>query len=198
MPPSKTTADDATFFASPAAFRKWLERNHAKRSELIVGFWKKGSGRPSIDWPQSVEQALCFGWIDGVRRTIDHERYTIRFTPRRPGSVWSAKNLKTMRALIDAGQVAPAGLAVYEARDVAKTNRYSFERAHVELDAAQQREFRKNRRAWQFFQSQPPSYRKPATNWVISAKKPETRAKRLASLIADSAAGLRIKQMRRP
>ena len=186
-----------TFFATPAKFRSWLAKNHAKQTELIVGFWKKGSGKPSITWEESVEQALCFGWIDGVRRSIDEERYTIRFTPRRPTSIWSAKNLNTMKALIEQKRVAPAGLAVYEARDVAKTNRYSFERARVEFDDGQARAFRRNRKAWAFFQTQPPSYTKAVTNWVVSAKKPETRAKRLAQLIADSEAGLRIAQMRR-
>ena len=185
------------FFATPADFRAWLEENHARKAELVVGFWKKASGEPSITWEESVVEALCFGWIDGVRRTIDDDAYTIRFTPRRPKSIWSARNLKTMQALIEEGRVAPAGLAVYEARDEAKTNRYSFERDSVAFDEEQERTFRKNRKAWDFFQSQPPSYRKPATHWVVSAKKPETRAKRLAQLIADSAAGLRIAQMRR-
>ena len=132
-----------------------------------------------------------------MRRTIDEDAYTIRFTPRRAKSIWSAKNLKTMRALIDEGRVAAAGLAIYEVRDEAKTNRYSFERERVAFDEEQERAFRKNQRAWDFFQSQPPSYRKPATHWVVSAKKPETRAKRLAQLIADSAAGERIAQLRR-
>ena len=185
------------FFATPDGFRAWLEKHHARESELLVGFWKKASGKPSMTWEESVAEALCFGWIDGVRRTIDDEAYTIRFTPRRTKSIWSAKNLKTMRTLIDAGRVAPAGLAIYEVRDEAKTNRYSFERENVAFDEEQERAFRRNRKAWDFFQSQPPSYRKPATHWVISAKKPETRVKRLAQLIVDSAAGQRIAQLRR-
>ena len=189
--------ESATFFATPDDWRRWLEANHARAAELWVGFWKKGTGRPSITWPESVEQALCFGWIDGVRRSIDGERYAIRFTPRKPTSVWSAKNLTTMRALIDGGRMTPAGLAVYEARDAERTDRYSFERAHVAFDPAQEREFRKHPRAWAFFQSQPPSYRKPATWWVVSAKREATRAKRLAQLIADSDAGLRISLLRR-
>jgi uncharacterized protein YdeI (YjbR/CyaY-like superfamily) len=193
--PSRSTK--GRFFATPEEFRAWLERNHASADQLVVGFWKKGTGRPSITWEESVVEALRYGWIDGVRRSLDDDAYTIRFTPRRPNSIWSAKNLKTMRALIDEGRVAPAGLAIYQARNEAKTNRYSFEREHVAFDDAQEREFRKQRKAWDFFQSQPPSYRKPATHWVVSAKKPETRAKRLAQLIADSAAGLRIAQMRR-
>ena len=195
---AKSTPSGPVFFETPADFRRWLERNHARESELLVGFRKKGSGRPSITWEESVVEALCYGWIDGVRRSIDAESYTIRFTPRRPQSIWSAKNLKTMQALIEAGRVKPAGLAIYEQRDEAKTDRYSFEREHVAFDDAQEREFRKHPRAWDFFTAQPPSYRKPATHWVVSAKKPETRAKRLAELIADSGAGLRIKQLRRP
>ena len=198
MPAGKPSPIDATFFATPAAFRKWLERNHAQQSELWVGFHKKGSGKPSMTWPESVEQALCFGWIDGVRKSLDGDRYVIRFTPRRRGSIWSAKNLGTMKRLLDGGLVHPAGRAAYDARDPERTNRYSFEREHAALDASQERAFRKNARAWAFFQQQPPSYRKMTTHWVTSAKKPETRAKRLAELIADSAAGLRIRALRRP
>ena len=196
-PRAQRSTPKARFFASPAEFGRWLQANHAKESELIVGFHKKGSGKPSMTWEESVEQALCFGWIDGVRRSIDESSYSIRFTPRRRGSIWSAKNLKTMQSLIEEKRVAPAGLAVYQGRDVEKTNRYSFERARVEFDEEQEREFRRHRKAWTFWESQPPSYRKAVTNWVVSAKKPETRAKRLAQLIADSAAGLRIAGMRR-
>lgn len=185
------------FFSKPADFGKWLEKHHASEAELLVGFWKKGSGRASMTWEESVEQALCYGWIDGVRRSLGDEAYTIRFTPRRARSIWSAKNLRTMQRLIDEGRVAPAGHAVFAARVAAKTNRYSFEQSAAALDAAQERQFRRNRKAWTFFESQPPSYRKPAIWWVVSAKKPETRAKRLAQLITDSEAGLRLRQMRR-
>ncbi len=150
-----------------------------------------------MTWEESVEQALRFGWIDGVRRSLGDDAYTIRFTPRRARSIWSAKNLRTMARLIGEGLVAPAGLAVYEARDVAKTNRYSFERDDAALAADQEKAFRRNRKAWTFFESQPPSYRRPAIWWVVSAKKPETQAKRLAQLIADSEAGLRIAHLRR-
>ena len=125
---TKSVPSAPAFFDTPAHFRRWLQANHAREPELLVGFWKKATARASITWEESVAEALCFGWIDGVRRSLGDEAYTIRFTPRRPGSIWSAKNLETMRALIDAGRVAPAGLAVYEARDEAKTNRYSFER----------------------------------------------------------------------
>ncbi|HEX6588395.1 MAG TPA: YdeI/OmpD-associated family protein [Longimicrobiales bacterium] len=187
----------ARFFASGAEFGAWLREHHGTEAELLVGFWKIGSGRPSMTWPESVEQALCYGWIDGVRRSLGDDAYTIRFTPRRSGSIWSAKNLATMRRLLDAGRAAPAGRAVYEARDEAKTNRYSFERAVIAFEPQQEKLFRRNRKGWAFFESQPPSYRKPAIHWVVSAKKPETRAKRLAQLIADSEAGMRIAQLRR-
>jgi uncharacterized protein YdeI (YjbR/CyaY-like superfamily) len=192
----ETTAKPV-YFATPAEFRHWLEQNHARETELLVGFYKKGSGRPSMTWPESVEEALCYGWIDGVRRSVDDERYTIRFTPRRPTSIWSARNVKTMAALLAAGRVAPSGLAAFEGRDPAKTSLYSFERDTIAFDAEQQREFERNRKAWDFFQAQPPSYRKMTTHWVVSAKKPETRAKRLAQLMADCAAGLRIEALRK-
>lgn len=185
------------FFASPVEFGRWLEEEHASSAELLVGFWKKGSGRESMTWEESVEQALRFGWIDGVRRSLGDEAYTIRFTPRRARSIWSAKNLRTMERLIEEGLVAPAGLAVYEARDVERTNRYSFERDDAGFSAEQEKTFRSDRKAWAFFEAQPPSYRRPAIWWVMSAKKPETQAKRLAQLIADSAAGLRIAMLRR-
>ena len=188
---------EALFFASPEAFGRWLEANHESSAELLVGFWKKGSGRASMTWEESVEQALRFGWIDGVRRSLGDEAYTIRFTPRRRGSIWSAKNLRTMARLIEEGRMTPAGLAVYSARDESKTNRYSFERDDAALSPEQEKAFRRERKAWAFFESQPPSYRKPAIWWVVSAKKPETQAKRLAQLIADSAAGLRIAMLRR-
>lgn len=201
MPGSRETTDgpaqEARFFATPTEFGRWLELHHASAGELIVGFWKKGSGHPSMTWEESVEQALRFGWIDGVRRSLGEKAYTIRFTPRRAGSIWSAKNLRTMTRLIEQGRVAPAGLAVYAARDVAKTNRYSFEQEDAALSAEQEKRFRMNRKAWTFFESQPPSYRRPAIWWVVSAKRAATQEKRLAQLIADSAAGLRIAMLRR-
>lgn len=187
----------ARFFASASDFGEWLAEHHASAAELVVGFWKKGSGRASMTWEESVEQALRFGWIDGVRRSLGDEAYTIRFTPRRAGSIWSAKNLRTMARLIEEGRVAPAGLIVFEARDVEKTDRYSFERDDAALSAEQEKLFRRKRKAWSFFETQPPSYRTPAIWWVVSAKRPETQARRLAQLIADSEAGLRIRHLRR-
>lgn len=184
------------FFRDAAAFRKWLQKHHASASELWVGFYKKGSGKRSISYPEAVDQALCFGWIDGIRKARDEESYVNRFTPRRKGSVWSAVNIKRVGELQEAGFMTPAGLKVFNERDQAKTNRYSFEREHVQFTPEQLAHFRKNKRAWAFFESQPPSYRRPATWWVISAKQAATQERRLAQLIVDSAAGLRIAQMR--
>lgn len=186
------------FFPTPNHFRSWLEKRHATERELIVGFYRKGCGKPSITWPQSVEEALCFGWIDGVRRTLDDESYTIRFTPRKAKSIWSKINLATMERLIASGRIAPAGLKIYESRDQAKTNLYSFEREAAALAPEQQKQFRKYPKALKFFEAQVPSYKKPAIWWVVSAKQESTRAKRLATLIECSAQGLKIPQLRRP
>lgn len=181
------------FFATPEDFRAWLQANHATVGELWVGFYKVGTGRPSITWPQSVDEALCVGWIDGVRKRIDDESYVIRFTPRRPGSIWSAVNIKRMGELIAEGRVHPAGLAAFEKRRDDRSAIYSYEqRKTAELPEEYERRFRENTAAWEFFQSQPPGYRRTATFWVVSAKKEETRKKRISTLIADSAAGRRI------
>jgi uncharacterized protein YdeI (YjbR/CyaY-like superfamily) len=184
------------FFATAADLRSWLQKHHASASELWVAFYKKGSGKPTVAYPEAVDQALCFGWIDGIRKSIDDESYMNRFTPRRKGSIWSAINLKRVAELEAAGLMAPAGLKVFRERDETKTDRYSFEREHLEFSRAQLAQFKKHGRAWQFFESQPPSYRRPATWWVISAKQPATQQRRLEQLIADSAAGLRIAQLR--
>jgi uncharacterized protein YdeI (YjbR/CyaY-like superfamily) len=179
---------EPTFFATPAKFRAWLRTHHDSASELVVGFYKKGSGKPSITWPEAVDQALCFGWIDGVRRSLDDERYTNRFTPRRPRSNWSAVNIKRAEELIDLGLMHPAGLKAFEARTHDRSGVYSYEQRHsVELDAAYQRRFRRNKKAWAYFRSRAPSYRTMAVYWVMSAKKEETRERRLARLIDDSA-----------
>ena len=188
---------DPIYFESPPAFRTWLQKNHAREKELLVGFHKRGTGRPSLSWPESVDEALCYGWIDGVRRSVDAERYTIRFTPRKARSVWSQVNIRRAKALIETGRMSPAGLAAFEARDEAKTRQYSFERENVALDPAYEREFRRSRKAWRFFESQPPSYRKTALWYVMSAKREETRRKRLRELIEDSSAGLRLKGLRK-
>jgi uncharacterized protein YdeI (YjbR/CyaY-like superfamily) len=184
------------FFSKPFDFRKWLEKNHAKETELLVGFYKVSSGKPSITWPESVDEALCFGWIDGVRKSIDDESYTIRFTPRKPGSIWSAVNIKKVAELTKKGLMHPAGLAAFEKRKDYKSAVYSFEQKEISL-GEYEKKLKANKKAWSFWSTQAPSYRKAATWWVISAKQEATRAKRLATLITDSEAGLRIAQMRR-
>ena len=176
------------FFATQNDFRAWLAEHHDTASELLVGFHKKGTGRPSMTWPESVDQALCYGWIDGVRRSLGASSYTIRFTPRKKGSIWSAVNVKRAQELNRLGLMSPGGLKTFNSRDPEKTNRYSFEQQRAKLGAGFEKQFRANRKAWEYFQSRPPGYRKVATWWVISAKKEETRLKRLATLIADSAA----------
>jgi uncharacterized protein YdeI (YjbR/CyaY-like superfamily) len=186
-------AGKPVFFATEADFRRWLEANHATAPELLVGFWKKGSGKASIDWPQARDQALCFGWIDGVRRSLGEDSYTIRFTPRRKGSIWSKVNVERYQALTAAGQMTPAGEQAYE-ENKHKSGLYSYENEQKELTAEETALFRKNKVAWGYWEEQPPSYRKTVLHWVTSAKKPETRARRLAQLIEDSGSGRRIAQ----
>ena len=187
------------FFATPDAFRAWLDEHHERETECLVGFYKRDSGRPSITWPESVDEALSFGWIDGVRRGIDEVSYTIRFTPRKASSNWSAINVKRMAELIAQGRVRPAGLAAFEKRAPEKTGIYSYEqRKSAKLDPEAEREFRLNKKAWAYFQAEAPSYRQQAIWWVITAKRAETRRSRLATLIADSAREMRIPHARRP
>ena len=180
------------FFPTPAAFRKWLAKNHDKSAELLVGFYKKDSGKPSVTWPESVDQALCFGWIDGVRRRIDDVTYSIRFTPRKPISNWSAINIARVAELTKLGQMRPAGLRAFAQRREDKSVIYSYENAGRTLDPADEKRFRANKKAWQFFNEQAPWYRRVCIHWVTSGKKEETRARRLATLIDDSANGRRI------
>jgi uncharacterized protein YdeI (YjbR/CyaY-like superfamily) len=188
-----------TFFATPAKFRAWLEKHHDTTPELLVGFYKKGSGKPSITWPESVDQALCFGWIDGVRSSLDDERYANRFTPRKPRSNWSARNIERAKELIDLGLMHPAGLKAFEARTDDRSAVYSYEQRHsAELDEAYERRFRRNKKAWEYFRSKPPSYRATAVYWVMSAKKEETRERRLARLIDDSAQGRTVPPLTSP
>jgi uncharacterized protein YdeI (YjbR/CyaY-like superfamily) len=190
---------NARFFATPAAFRAWLAKHHDKETELWVGFYKTGSGKRSITWPEAVDQALCFGWIDSVRRTLGVEAYTNRFTPRKPASTWSAVNIKRAQELIDQGLMHHAGLKAFEARTGDRSAIYSYEQRHAaKLDAEQERRFRADKKAWEFFQAQPPWYRKAAVHWVTSAKREETRLKRLATLIDDSARGRTIPPLTRP
>ena len=189
-----------TFFARPADFRTWLEQNHDKATELLVGFYKKGSGKPSMTWPESVDEALCFGWIDGIRRRIDEESYSIRFSPRRARSIWSNVNTKRFAELTKQGRLHPAGLEAFKARDPKRSGIYSFEQRekHQTLGAAYVAKLRANKKAWAFFQAQPPGYQRLASLFVMSAKKEDTRLRRLAVLIADSAARRRIGVLGKP
>jgi uncharacterized protein YdeI (YjbR/CyaY-like superfamily) len=178
-----------TFFAKQADFRKWLQKNHKKETELLVGFYKIGSGKPSMTWPQSVDEALCFGWIDGVRKSIDKESYQIRFTKRKPTSIWSAINIKKIEELKKQGLMQPAGLASFEKRTESKSRLYSYEKGEVELPEDFKKLFKANKKAWDYFQSLAPSYRKVSKHWVMNAKQEATRLKRLNQLISESAAG---------
>jgi len=185
-----------TFFASPAEFRRWLEEHHDTAGELIVGFYKAGSGQASLTWPESVDEALCFGWIDGVRKRIDDASYQIRFSPRRAGSVWSAVNIASAQRLIAAGRMTPAGLAAFDARKENKSGIYSYEQRRAELEEPYNTLLQQNEAAWNFFQSQPPSYRKGVSWFILSAKQEATRMKRLEKLIAYSAKGERLPEFR--
>jgi uncharacterized protein YdeI (YjbR/CyaY-like superfamily) len=187
------------FFSSPAAWRAWLEEHHAETDELWVGFYKKSSGKPSITWPESVDGALCFGWIDGIRKSLDEISYVIRFTPRRARSIWSAVNIKRVGELTKLRLMGPAGLKVFERRTGDRSEIYAYEqRKGAKLSAAYERQFRANKKAWDFFRAQPPSYQRTASWWVISAKKEETRSKRLGRLIKDSEQLRSIRPLTRP
>ena len=181
-----------TYFQTADRFRRWLEKNHASTTELWVGLYKKGSGKRSITYKEALDEALCFGWIDGVRKRIDEEAYTQRFAPRRANSYWSAVNIRRATELKKAGRMHEAGLRTFERRDPAKANRYSFEREHAELDPAALNAFRANVRAWAFFEAQAPWYRRVMSHYVTSAKREETRHRRLQILIRESAAGRRV------
>src|SRR2546421_9362229 len=180
------------FFKTPTAFRKWLDAHHATAKELWVGFHKKSSGKPSITWPESVEEALCFGWIDGIRKRIDDDTYKIRFTPRKPISTWSVVNIKIAQKLIGEKRMQPAGLKAFEARKEYRSGIYSYEQRSPELVEPYAGKLKRNKAAWDFFQAQPPSYRKMMNWFIVSAKREETRAKRLDRLIDASAKGLRL------
>ena len=182
-----------TFFPTEADFRRWLEANHETGPELLVGFWKKSSGKPSIDWPQARDQALCFGWIDGIRKSLGEDAYTIRFTPRRKGSIWSKVNVARYDALTAAGQMTAAGEAAYE-RDRHRSGVYSYEKPLASLTPEEEALFRENKDAWADWEARPAGYRRSALGWITGAKRPETRAKRLAELIGVSAEGRRLPQ----
>jgi uncharacterized protein YdeI (YjbR/CyaY-like superfamily) len=177
----------AIFFKNQNEFRKWLEKNHDKKLEIYVGYYKLNSGKATMTWSESVDQALCFGWIDSVKNTIDHESYQIRFTPRKKSSIWSAVNIAKVEKLKAEGLMHSSGLNIYDLRTEAKSRVYSFENEEQKLSSEYEKLFRKDKKAWEYFQSLTPSYRKSSLNWVMSAKLETTRLKRLNELIADSA-----------
>lgn len=182
------------FFPNQDEFRKWLEKHHQKETELLVGFYKVNSGKPSMSWSQSVDQALCFGWIDSVRRSIDEESYCIRFTPRKPTSIWSAVNIKKIEELSKAGLMTEAGLQAFGHRKENKSSIYSHEKPSkiaTEYEAL----FKKDKVAWSFFEQQAPSYKRIITHWIMSAKQEKTRLSRLEKAIAESGELKRIRFM---
>lgn len=184
------------FFQTQAELREWFLRHHADTTELFIGFYKKGAPQQGIAYPQALDEALCFGWIDGVRKSIDATRWMIRFIPRKPKSIWSAVNLKRAAELERAGMMQPAGLAAFHGHDKKRTRQYSFENRPQTLNAADEKKFRADKKAWTWFHAQAPSYQRAALWWVVSAKQDATRARRLDALIADSRAGVRVKSLR--
>jgi uncharacterized protein YdeI (YjbR/CyaY-like superfamily) len=189
-------ANPPRFFRTPSEWRKWLVKNHASATEQVIGFHKAGSAEKGITYREALDEALCFGWIDAVRRG-GTTTWSIRFTPRKPKSIWSAVNQRRIEELKDAGRIQPAGLAAYEGRDRTRQKKYSFENRDTTFDAATGKEFRASKSAWVNFNRMPPSYRLAATWWIMSAKRPDTKARRLQQLMADSAAGIRVKHLRR-
>ena len=187
---------DPIFFDTPADWRAWLAEHHDKETEVFVGLYKASSGRRAMTWSQAVDEALCFGWIDGVRRGVDDERTSLRFTPRKAKSTWSAVNIGKAERLIAEGLMQPAGLRAYQARTEDNSRIYSFEQKNVKMPGEAEKRLRANKAAWKYWQERPPSYRRVATWWVISAKRPETREKRLVTLIEDCEAGRLIKSQR--
>ena len=181
-----------TFFPTPAAFRAWLRKNHKTANELIVGYYRKDSGKPSITWQESVDEALCFGWIDGIRRSLPPDAYSNRFTPRRPGSNWSAINIKRVEELKKLKRMTPAGLAAFAKRTEAKSRVYTYEKDLTNLDKAVEKTFKANKKAWEFFQSQAPYYRKLMIGWLNMAKAEETRLRRLDKLMVACESGRRM------
>jgi uncharacterized protein YdeI (YjbR/CyaY-like superfamily) len=188
--PAVSTEEDVLFFAEPSGWRRWLERHHDTATEVWVGLYKKSSGKPSVTWPEAVDQALCFGWIDGVRKSIDATSYKNRFTPRRPGSNWSAVNVRRVQELADLGLMHPAGLKAFEARREDRSGVYSYEQRHLaRLEPAYEQKLRASKKAWAYFQASPPSYRTAAIWWIVSAKQEATRLRRLDQLIKHSKEG---------
>lgn len=177
---------NVTFLDSPTAFRKWLEENHATATELWVGFHKKGSGKAGLTYAEALDEALCFGWIDAVRKSLGETSYTIRFTPRKPGSIWSNVNIKHVERLTAAGRMQPPGIKAFEARDPAKSGVYLYENEARELSGDLEERFKAEAQAWEFFHSQAPSYQRTIKGWIMAGKKEETRSSRLAKVIAAS------------
>jgi uncharacterized protein YdeI (YjbR/CyaY-like superfamily) len=195
---SRDDPGSPTFFETPEAFRRWLAEHHESEEVLWVGYYKKATGRPSITWPESVDEALCFGWIDGLRKKVDEEAYTVRFTPRKPASHWSRVNIEKVEKLLAEDRMEPAGLAAWEARDPERSGRASYEREKpAKLPPEMEKRFRAREDAWAWFRDQAPWYRRTALHWVTSAKRQSTRERRLDTLIEDSAAGRRVKPLRR-
>jgi len=184
-----------TFFRSQAAFRSWLEKYHDRKTELQVGFYKAASGKGGLTYEQAIDEALCFGWIDGITRSLGAEAWTIRFTPRRPRSNWSRINIGRVARLRKAGRMHEAGLKAFEGRDRSKDQSYSYENALRKLTPAYEKRFKANKKAWAFWKAQPPGYVRIASWWVMSAKRDETRERRLATLVGESAAGRRVEAL---
>lgn len=184
------------FFATPSDLRAWFEAHHQTEKEVWIGYYKKATGIPSIDWSQSVDEAICFGWIDGIRRSIDEKSFKIRFTPRNPKSHWSGVNLAKVEKLLELGKMTPAGLEVYHRRDEKKSRQASYERQNVELDTEYEARIRQNENAWQYYENLAASYKKASIHWVMSARKEETRLRRLEILIQSCEAGQKIPLLR--
>jgi uncharacterized protein YdeI (YjbR/CyaY-like superfamily) len=196
--PNKTQPNPI-FFAKPSELQAWFKKNHNKASEIWVGFHKKSSGQPSITWPESVDEALCFGWIDSVRKSVNDTSYTNRFTKRKARSTWSAVNIRRAKELIGLGRMQPAGIKAFEQRSDERSAIYSYEqRQSAKLSGAFEKQFRANKKAWKFFRAQAPWYQRVAAFWVVSAKKDDTRLKRLAKLIEDSENGRTVPPLTRP
>ena len=183
------------FFKTQKDLRKWFEKNHKKEKELYVGFYKVSSGKPSVTWSQAVDEAICFGWIDGIRKSIDEESYRIRFTPRNPKSNWSAINIKKVEGLTKLGLMKPEGLHAFSLRKENKSKIYSYENPAIVFDKSFEKKFKSNKQAWHYFQSTAPSYQKTTTRWVMSAKQEATKLKRLEELIRDCSVNKKIKAM---
>lgn len=183
------------FFKTQSELRKWFEKNHLSEPELILGYYKKGTGKETVSWSESVDQALCFGWIDSVRKSIGEESYQIRFTPRKPNSIWSNVNIKKIKELTDKGLLLPTGIEAFNKRKEEQSGIYAFENEEKKLHEVYEKQFKANKKAWEFFQQQPAGYKKLALHYVMSAKLEATRNKRFQDLITDSEAGLRMRQL---